>query len=153
MKIYFRIAVCIVSGLALLVTGYCFGLVVQQKYDIRFAAWWEMTAAMKLHKALSVGDYDGARRDAINHMVHGEMHLDDGLEFGQWDILLRESLDNHLGTGFHRAALAHIIGMRRMEPNIVYPLALQPELDAFTPRNESEQKCLDWYASYDPAGR
>ena len=153
MKLSVKITVSVVLGFALLVTGiagYCFGLVVQQKYDNRFAAMWELSVAIRLHKALSVGDYDFAQREAINSIAHGEAHLSDGTEFWKWRVLFHESLDGIYDTGFRRATLAKIIGMRRVEPNIVCPIELHPELAAFVPRTEVEQHCLDFYAKWDP---
>ena len=153
MRTRIKIAVCVVSGFALLVTGYCSGLVVQHKLDTRFAAVWEVGEAMKLHKALAVENYDYARHEVMCHMMHGAMHLNDGLEFGELRYLFHESLHGQLDTQFHRSVLARMTGMHRAEPEVGFPIELQPELDAFTPRTQNEQKGLDSYAKWDLAAR
>ena len=85
--------------------------------------------------------------------MNGEIHLDDGLDFSSLPILLRESFYHHWDMGYHRVALAHLIGYHQaVQPGIPYPEDLQAELTAFVPQTKSEQRSLDCYAKWDPAG-
>ena len=150
MKRFIKIAVCALSAIALLVIGYSAGLLIQHKRDVRFEATIKMVTAMKLHKAISVGAYDYARRDAMCSMMDGAIHVSDDWELNELPFLFRDSLTCDWATGWHRAALAHMIGFHRVEPGTGFPKELQPELDTFVPRTQIEQNVVNSYAKWDP---
>ena len=152
MKIHIKITVGVVSAFAFVVTGYCFGLVVQHKRDSRVEAAIELEQAMKLHKALSVGNYAYAQWDAKCRISDSLLHLDSSLEFDSLPVLFRESLSAEYDTGWHRASLARIIGMHRVKPDFKFPAEMQAELTAFVPHTGSEQHALDSYAQWYPVG-
>jgi len=145
-----KITLYFASASALLFVGYSAGLSVQHQREVRFASDCRLYQYVALHKELSLGSYESARRKIESEIIDGVRGTHYQTEAEDFPRLLSAGAFDQFSIDWRDKAFALAVGFHRAQPEVVFPPDLRQELDSFVPANEQVRIATSFYAQDKP---